>query len=172
MSLLRRIKTGRSCLKGDKERKKLFSAVHWMLNFFGLIFFSNLRNFFHQKCRHFYFVSPFIETFVPREPCLPDFSGHNLPKWGKYTKWPQNYPLDIKYTKTAENISNGHKIYQNWPFQGPPKYTHIEIFGIKINQTIWQPWRELNRLIPREQTKQGDQIGRIFVYCLLFAPVY
>jgi hypothetical protein len=41
-------------------------------------------------------------------PGLPDVSWYNIPKWEKYTKWPQNIP-------------NGHKIYQmeakltKWP---------------------------------------------------------
>jgi hypothetical protein len=35
------------------------------------------------------------------------------------TKWPQNRP-------------NGHKIYQHFPFQGPPKSTHIVNFGKKL----------------------------------------
>jgi hypothetical protein len=32
------------------------------------------------------------------KPGLPDFSRYNIPKRGKYTKWPQNIP-------------NGHKIF-------------------------------------------------------------
>jgi hypothetical protein len=31
------------------------------------------------------------------------------------------------------NIPNGHKIYQHFPFQGPPKFTQIGIFGFKTN---------------------------------------
>jgi hypothetical protein len=30
-------------------------------------------------------------------------------------------------------IPNGHKIYQYFPFEGPPKFTQIAIFGLKIN---------------------------------------
>jgi hypothetical protein len=33
----------------------------------------------------------------------------------------------------AKNIPNGHKIYQDFPFQGPPKFTQIGIFGMKRN---------------------------------------
>jgi hypothetical protein len=33
----------------------------------------------------------------------------------------------------AVYILNGHKIYQHFPFQGPPKFTKIGIFGLKIN---------------------------------------
>jgi hypothetical protein len=30
-----------------------------------------------------------------------------------------------------------------YPLQDPPKFTQIEIFGIK--QTIWQPWGKLGK---------------------------
>jgi hypothetical protein len=30
-------------------------------------------------------------------------------------------------------MPNGHKIYQHIQFHGPPKYTQIGIFGLKIN---------------------------------------
>jgi hypothetical protein len=32
----------------------------------------------------------------------------------------------------SKNIPNGHKIYQYFAFKGPPKYTRIGIFGLKI----------------------------------------
>jgi hypothetical protein len=32
-------------------------------------------------------------------PGLPDFSGRNVPKLGKYTNLPLNYSMAIKYTK-------------------------------------------------------------------------
>jgi hypothetical protein len=38
----------------------------------------------------------------------------------------------IKYTKWDLNIPNVHTIFQYYPFQGPPKYTQIGNFGIKI----------------------------------------
>jgi hypothetical protein len=64
---------------------------------------------------------------------LPDFS------WSKHTKW-ENIPnyhklylTVITYTKWPYNIPNGHIIYQHYPFQGPPKFTQIGIFGLKIN---------------------------------------
>jgi hypothetical protein len=38
----------------------------------------------------------------------------------------------IKYTKRPYYISNGHKIYQIFSFQGYLKYTQIGSFGIKI----------------------------------------
>jgi hypothetical protein len=44
-----------------------------------------------------------------------------------YTKRPQ------KYTKWPLNIENGDKIYKHFPFQDPPKYIQIGIFGTKIN---------------------------------------
>jgi hypothetical protein len=40
--------------------------------------------------------------------------------------------MATKYTKWLQNISDGHKIYQHFPFHGPPKYTLIGIFGMKI----------------------------------------
>jgi hypothetical protein len=50
----------------------------------------------------------------------------------KYTKFPLNYQVSIKCTKWPENISNGQRIYQPFPFQGPPKFIQIGIFGLKI----------------------------------------
>jgi hypothetical protein len=38
-----------------------------------------------------------------------------------------------KIYQTVLNISKGHKIYQHFPFQGPPNCTQIGIFGMKIN---------------------------------------
>jgi hypothetical protein len=48
-----------------------------------------------------------------------------------YTK--RQYVGIPNYTKWTENIPNGHKIYQHFPFQRPPKYTQNWNFGIKIN---------------------------------------
>jgi hypothetical protein len=39
----------------------------------------------------------------------------------------------IKYPKGPSNIPNGHKIYQKFVIEGPPKCTQIGIFGLKIN---------------------------------------
>jgi hypothetical protein len=51
----------------------------------------------------------------------------------KYTKLSLNYQMAIKYTKWAKSIPNGHKRYQHFPVQGPPKFAQIGIFGLKIN---------------------------------------
>jgi hypothetical protein len=65
---------------------------------------------------------------------LPDFSRNNIPKWEKYTKWPQNIPNVHRIYQIAVNIQNGHKIYlpvklyPNWDFWYANTYT------------IWQPW--------------------------------
>jgi hypothetical protein len=49
------------------------------------------------------------------------------------TKLPLNYQMAIKHTKWPYTyIRNVHKIYQLFPFQGPPKFTQIVIFGMKI----------------------------------------
>jgi hypothetical protein len=42
-------------------------------------------------------------------------------------------PTDINDIKLLLDIPNIHKIFQYFPFQGPPKYTQIGIFGTKIN---------------------------------------
>jgi hypothetical protein len=44
----------------------------------------------------------------------------------KYTEWRWNTPNDRKTDKMAV------KIYQHFPLQDPPKFTQIEIFGLKI----------------------------------------
>jgi hypothetical protein len=51
---------------------------------------------------------------------------------GKYTKLSINYHTGIQYNKWPCYIPNGHKIYQHFPFQDPPKITKIVIFGLKI----------------------------------------
>jgi hypothetical protein len=69
-------------------------------------------------------------------PGLPDlYAIPNIPKRGKiyqrtsnYTKWPY-----IASNGQKLLIQNGRKKYQHFPFQGPPKYTQIRIFGLKIN---------------------------------------
>jgi hypothetical protein len=43
------------------------------------------------------------------------------------------YQTAIRNTKWLSNIPNGHRIYQHFTFQGPPKYTQIAIFGLKRN---------------------------------------
>jgi hypothetical protein len=40
----------------------------------------------------------------------------------KYTKWPWNGP-------------NGHKIYQHFQLQDPPRFSQIGIFGLKTNKS-------------------------------------
>jgi hypothetical protein len=42
----------------------------------------------------------------------------------KYTKWP--------YTLPNENKMDGLKIYPNISLQDTPKFTQIDIFGLKI----------------------------------------
>jgi hypothetical protein len=41
--------------------------------------------------------------------------------------------FSVQNTKTGKNIQNGHKIYQDFPQQDPPKFTQIGIFGLKTN---------------------------------------
>jgi hypothetical protein len=53
-------------------------------------------------------------------------------KNGKYI--PNDHRIEriaSKYTEWPQNIPNGHKMYQHFPLQDPPKYTKIGIFGFK-----------------------------------------
>jgi hypothetical protein len=55
----------------------------------------------------------------------------------QFTSTDKNIPNDHKITKWTYNIPNGLfqraiKIYQHSLFQGPPKYTQIVTFGLKI----------------------------------------
>jgi hypothetical protein len=63
---------------------------------------------------------------------------------GKYTKSPLHYHMAIKCTKLSWYIPNGHRIYQPFAFQGPPKFSQIGIFGMKIYHlaTLPQPLEE------------------------------
>jgi hypothetical protein len=49
----------------------------------------------------------------------------------KYTKLILNYLISIKYTKWQQYAPSVHRIYQHSPFQGPPIFTQIRIFGSK-----------------------------------------
>jgi hypothetical protein len=49
-----------------------------------------------------------------------------------HTKTRKNIPNEHKINQIAVNISNGHEIYQQCPFQDPPKSTQTGIFGIQI----------------------------------------
>jgi hypothetical protein len=57
-----------------------------------------------------------------------------------YQKMEKYIPNDHTLYQTAVKQTNGNKMfqmiikyqYQNFPFQGPPKFTQIGIFGLKI----------------------------------------
>jgi hypothetical protein len=53
------------------------------------------------------------------------FLGTTYQNGDKYTKLPHNIPNGL-------NIPIGLKIYQHLPFQVPPTFTQIGIFGLKI----------------------------------------
>jgi hypothetical protein len=57
---------------------------------------------------------------------LPDFSRHKIPK-----RW--------KIYQIFTELPNGQRIYQPFPIQGPPKFTQIGIFGLKIYQLATLP---------------------------------
>jgi hypothetical protein len=41
--------------------------------------------------------------------------------------------MAMKYIKWPQNIPNDHEIYQHFPFQLPPKYGQVGIFGMKMH---------------------------------------
>jgi hypothetical protein len=53
-------------------------------------------------------------------------------KGGKYTKQQKKLPNVHLKRKIALKSIIGHKIYPRYPFQGPPIFTQIGIFGVKI----------------------------------------
>jgi hypothetical protein len=61
-------------------------------------------------------------------------NGENIPNNHKI------YQSALKYTKWPENGSNGHKTYQHHPLLGPPKFTQIRIFGLKIYHLATLGW--------------------------------
>jgi hypothetical protein len=75
------------------------------------------------------------DDFFGWNPGLPDFS------WSKHTKMGKNIPNYHTLYQTSIKYTNGHKIYQHFLFQGPPKFTQIGIFGLKINHlaTLLEP---------------------------------
>jgi hypothetical protein len=96
------------------------------------------------KCVNSAFTYVTKPALLPRDyilPGLPDFS------WSKHTKMGKLYQMATNYTKRpqiipkfSDNIPNGLKIFQmaikytkQFAFQGPPKFTQIGIFGLKIN---------------------------------------
>jgi hypothetical protein len=63
-------------------------------------------------------------------------------------KWPQTIPNGCKNLPHGlNNIPNFHKLYQ----QGPPKYTHIEIFGMQIKHlaTLCISSKSQKRKVPK-----------------------
>jgi hypothetical protein len=50
----------------------------------------------------------------------------------------------MDYTKRPQIVPNGRKIHQHFPFQGPPKFTQIVIFGLQINHLATLCWAREN----------------------------
>jgi hypothetical protein len=69
---------------------------------------------------------------------LPDFSWYKIPKWGKYTKWPQNIPNGHKTfpmtVKLDQMVIKHAKIFHCKTLQNLPKLVFVV-----WKQTIWQP---------------------------------
>jgi hypothetical protein len=68
-------------------------------------------------------------TYIPG---LPDFSWHNMPKRGKWYHIATTLPNGRKIHELAVLYSKWTKIFQPFPIQGPPKFTQIGIFSLKI----------------------------------------
>jgi hypothetical protein len=104
----------------------------------SIVYFYTIHSHLHGKLWHISWLRPVTrpEMITCEESGLPDFSWYKIPKQGKCTKWPQN-----RYIKWPLNISNGrkigrpngHRIYQDFPLQDPPKFTKIGIFCLKTN---------------------------------------
>jgi hypothetical protein len=98
----------------------IFVSTRWLLLWYPSILLRGEKKVWKQSERE-------EESRVARFFLVQTYqNGKNIPKYTNgynicmYTKWPWN-------------IQNVHKIYQYFPFQDPPKYTHIRIFGMNIN---------------------------------------
>jgi hypothetical protein len=98
--------------------KPMYICVNFDKQWVGLHF----GRFFHKL--NWSPCSP--QTFNPSVPAtgLPDFSWHNIPKLGKYTKLPLNLPKGNKI-----DVPNGRKI-------GPMAVKCTHIFYCKILQNL------------------------------------
>jgi hypothetical protein len=61
-------------------------------------------------------------------------NGENIPNDHKV------HQSSINCTKWPENLPNDNKIYQTLPWQEPPKFAKIGIFGLKINHLATLGW--------------------------------
>jgi hypothetical protein len=105
--------------------------------------------------------------FCPTGYCLP-----GLPdlSWSKHTRTVKVYQMTTNYTKRLCIIPDGHKlyqtavkVYQHFPFQGPPKYTQLGIFGPKINHLA-------PLLLAMGRFSKITKVGQVFG--LLFSTVH
>jgi hypothetical protein len=90
-----------------------FSVENYLDKFYS----TNFEESFTQK-NHKYKI--YLHNLNSTKVQLPDFF-FNIPN-GK----------NIPNTKLLQNIPNCSKIYQHLPWQDPPKFTQIGIFGLKI----------------------------------------
>jgi hypothetical protein len=71
-------------------------------------------------------------AYLAPEPGCQIFLGTTYQNGEKYTKLPQNEPKGHKIYLFDTNIPNGNNIYQQFPLEGPPKFSQIDILGLKI----------------------------------------
>jgi hypothetical protein len=82
-------------------------------------------------CNHQAVVVPKVP--VPVLPGLPDFSAHNLPKWGKIYQMTTKLPIGHIIYQTAESIPNDYKIFiRTFSIPTPSKiYPNYDILVLK-----------------------------------------
>jgi hypothetical protein len=69
----------------------------------------------------------------------------------------------MSYDKWQWSIPNSHKIYQYFLLQGPPKYTQIEIFGIKINHLATLPHVKESAIISEPNVRENKIYRSVYV---------
>jgi hypothetical protein len=86
-----------------------------------------LHTYIQKLVPHFSFSSYFFAAEVtdPFHGCQI-FLGTKHQKWKTYTQYLQNIP------NHNNGYQNYNKIDQHFPFQRPPKYTKIGIFGLQM----------------------------------------
>jgi hypothetical protein len=67
--------------------------------------------------------------------------------------------MTIKFKKWQQTTPNGHKIYQHYPFKGPPKYTQIGIFCMTINHLATVAVGKKHGSDTKKILKMGDLVS-------------
>jgi hypothetical protein len=86
-----------------------------------------------------------------------------------YTKWPQTIPNCHKLYQMAayvmfQMVINDQKFCQHFPFQGPPKFTQIGTFGLKINHLATLVWPRCKALPRQRWNRIWDESAKTFFW--------